>query len=248
MRLTASNVLLTTLGCALLGGCSIFAPKRVAHTLPAAERGLSAKPSGVAAVSSEVTDAGRALLDADQPGFAINTFRKALAKGEAPGPALNGLGVAYARIGREDLAIWYFKQAMAFDPGETRYAMNLERITATTVAGSSLSARMAEAPTPAAGSADQSNTRPAVASGSRRLARTEIKIVTTPPQPNGRASPVRISAAPALARVEFANRANSESKSRWVDGAPGKSRITHIGNPPARAPKSTVRMAAVDKR
>jgi hypothetical protein len=247
MKLTASNVLVATVGCVLLGGCSIFAPKRLAHIAPAAEQGRLAE-SSAAAIPSEVTDAGRALLDAGQPGFAINTFRKALAKNEAPGPALNGLGVAYARIGRQDLAAWYFKQAMVFDPAETRYAMNLERIMATAVDGSTMSARMADATSPRAGSVDQSNSRPAASPSVRRPARAEIKIVTMSPQQSSRASPVRVTAAPTFARVEFVNRTNSESKSRWVDVAPGKSRITHVGNKSDRAPKPTIRMAVADKR
>lgn len=78
----------------------------------------------VAAAPSDVR-VGRTQLDAANYGLAIQSFRKALARGVEAAPALNGLGVAYARIGRTDLAERYFRQASAADPGSQRYADNL---------------------------------------------------------------------------------------------------------------------------
>ena len=248
MRQTASKLLLTTLGCYLVSGCSIFEPKRLAHSASAIEQAKFASAIEEVRKSSVVTDAGRALLDAGQPGFAIDTFRKALAKGEAPGPALNGLGVAYARIGRRDLAIRYFKQAIVFDPVDTRYAMNLERTNAAMETGTNAPAMLAEASGRSLGS-DSETTSPVPAStGTRRLARTEIRIVTAAPQMNDLAGPRRTPRAQALARIEFADRSSQESNARWVDIAPRKGRITHVGTPPAPKPARTVRLAAANAR
>lgn len=74
------------------------------------------------------TDAGRKLLDEGQPGNAIEAFQRALASGEPVAPALNGMGVAYARLGRLDLAHRYFQEAVVIAPGEARFAENLSRL------------------------------------------------------------------------------------------------------------------------
>lgn len=71
------------------------------------------------------TRAGRTELDAGRPGEAIEKFRKALGEGEPIAPALNGMAVAYARIGRTDLARRYFEEAVAADPLDARYQANL---------------------------------------------------------------------------------------------------------------------------
>ena len=244
MRQTTSNVLFATLGCVLLGGCSLFAPKHMAQSVRAIDQEQLAKANQARAKMSEVTEAGRALLDAGQPGFAIDTFRKALAKGEAPGPALNGLGVAYARIGRQDLAVSYFKQAMVFDPGETRYAMNLERISATASLAAAMPAQ--GEPAPAAGEpvSRPAATRPVFAVTS--APRAEIRIVTAPSPAPVSARPARMAAGQSLARIEFADRTQAERKSRLVEVAPPRSRITQVGSPPARKPTATVRMASAN--
>lgn len=244
MRLTTSKVVLTTLGCALLGGCSIFTPKHMAQSVRALDREQLAKADQARAKLTEITDAGRALLDAGQPGFAIDTFRKALAKGEAPGPALNGLGVAYARIGRQDLAVSYFKQAMVFDPGETRYAMNLERVSATANLANVMPAQAETAPASVAPVGRSAASRPVFVV--TRSARAEIKIVTATPHSNVPARPIRMAAGQSLARVEFADGANSRSKSRVVEVAPARFRITQVGSPPARTPVPAVRLASAD--
>ncbi|GAA4762580.1 tetratricopeptide repeat protein [Novosphingobium ginsenosidimutans] len=244
MRLTASKALFATLGCVLLGGCSIFAPKHMAQSVHVIDQEQLAKASQARAKMSEVTDAGRALLDAGQPGYAIDTFRKALAKGEAPGPALNGLGVAYARIGRQDLAVWYFKQAMVFDPGETRYAMNLERVSAPTSFATALAAQAEAAPIAGGPVGRPATSRPVYVV--TRSPRAEIKIVTAPAQSNVSARPTRMAVGQSLARIEFADHTNTERKSRVVEVTPTRSRITQVGSPPARKPAPTVRMASAN--
>ena len=86
----------------------------------------AAPTAGAAATAPDGrTMEGRALLADGQPGAAIGAFSQALSSGEAPAPALNGLGVAYARIGRLDLARRFFEEANAIDPGDARFRANL---------------------------------------------------------------------------------------------------------------------------
>lgn len=79
---------------------------------------------------SVLTNMGRRALDQGRTGLAIEAFRRALAGGEEPAAAHNGLGVAYARIGRVDLAQRYFEQAATIDPANARYQANLARLIA----------------------------------------------------------------------------------------------------------------------
>ncbi|MDE2437511.1 MAG: hypothetical protein KGM49_14745 [Sphingomonadales bacterium] len=78
--------------------------------------------------ASVLTDMGRHALDQGNTGLAIEAFQRAAVSGEAPAPAFNGLGVAFARIGRFDLAQRYFEQAATLDPSEQRYQTNLARL------------------------------------------------------------------------------------------------------------------------
>jgi tetratricopeptide (TPR) repeat protein len=88
-----------------------------------------AAADGHAAVSAAIAlEEGRAHLAAGNPGLAIESFQRVLASGELVGPAANGIGVAYARIGRADLARRYFHQAIATAPGDRSYLANLERL------------------------------------------------------------------------------------------------------------------------
>lgn len=103
-----------------LGACSSFLGIHFARHTPRAE------PAQALATSvGASTEVGRALLADGQPGSAIESFQRAIASGEPAGPALNGLAVAYSRLGRDDLAERFFREAMAADPTNTRYADNL---------------------------------------------------------------------------------------------------------------------------
>ncbi|HEX7750943.1 MAG TPA: tetratricopeptide repeat protein [Novosphingobium sp.] len=86
------------------------------------------RAAAAAAQAGASTEEGRKALGAGQPGAAIEKFRAALAAGEPMAPALNGMGVAYARIGRFDLAQRFFEQAAAADPADPRYAANLTEL------------------------------------------------------------------------------------------------------------------------
>ena len=100
-----------------LSACSSFPGARIfaRHHRPAAPQ----------MAQSPLTDQGRAALDASLPGSAIEKFQSALAKGEMVGPALNGMAVAYARLGRFDLARRFFNEAVAVDPLNEKYLTNL---------------------------------------------------------------------------------------------------------------------------
>lgn len=118
-----SKVLL--LGCAVaLGGCQSAGK----HPLSSAGQHQDQRLAAAAASAPE-TDLGRAHLAAQRNGLAIEAFNRALVFGEAPAPALNGLGVAYARMGRVDLAYRFFSQAASTDPDSAIYARNLATLT-----------------------------------------------------------------------------------------------------------------------
>lgn len=71
---------------------------------------------------------GRAALSTRNYARAIAALRQASLEPELAAAAHNGLGVAYAGIGRNDLAERYFRQAVEEDPSEQRYADNLVRL------------------------------------------------------------------------------------------------------------------------
>ncbi len=83
-------------------------------------------PAAVLAGSADsALDEGRALLAAANPVQAIAAFRTALAGDPQSVAALNGLAVAYDRLGRADLARQHFEQALAFEPDAADIAYNL---------------------------------------------------------------------------------------------------------------------------
>lgn len=120
-----ARVLLAASGMALLGGCQIMGPRQVAKAEPVA--GAEAAPPG--AVTAAWTAAGRTHLQAQRNGLAIEAFNRAIAQGEPAAPALNGLGVAYSRLGRTDVAYRFFSQAVRAEPENPVFARNLVRLT-----------------------------------------------------------------------------------------------------------------------
>lgn len=120
-----ARVLLAASCVALLGGCQIMGPRKVARAEPVA--GAEAAPAG--AVVAVWTAAGRTHLQAQRNGLAIEAFNRAIAQGEPAAPALNGLGVAYSRIGRADVAYRFFSQAVRAEPENPVFARNLVRLT-----------------------------------------------------------------------------------------------------------------------
>lgn len=73
-------------------------------------------------------EAGRTHLANGRVSAAINAFRQARMHRDYAADAANGLAVSYARIGREDLAERYFREAIALAPGNEKFARNLARL------------------------------------------------------------------------------------------------------------------------
>lgn len=115
-----ARVLLAASGMALLGGCQIMGPRQVAKAEPLA---------GAEAAPAAWTAAGRTHLQAQRNGLAIEAFNRAIAQGEPAAAALNGLGVAYSRLGRTDVAYRFFSQAVRAEPENPVFARNLVRLT-----------------------------------------------------------------------------------------------------------------------
>ncbi len=73
-------------------------------------------------------EAGRNHLLRQRPAQAVNAFRQASHDPALAGEAFNGIGVAYARLGRPDVARRYFGLAISANPQEGRYQRNLARL------------------------------------------------------------------------------------------------------------------------
>ena len=192
-----------------LGGCSSFLGLKFAHR-PKAEPATAAPALATAAT---LTETGRRQLAAGQPGLAIESFQKALASSEAKAPALNGMGVAFARLGRYDLAQRFFTQAMAIDPADSRYADNMTRLMRSPNLAmrrdgdvAATAARQAMAPAQAAA--------PAVGQ-IQRLSRGEVRIAFAPPQAQPVARSTRSASAEGfkpVIRVAFADQEPEQAK------------------------------------
>ena len=76
---------------------------------------------------AEELEQGRLALKADHPARAIQMFRLAAMDEKSAPDAFNGLGVAYAKLGRADLAERYFQMAVSLDSSNPKFAANLDR-------------------------------------------------------------------------------------------------------------------------
>lgn len=104
-----------------LGGCALLGIGRHEPRFAA----VSTLPMGADAYVR--FEEGRAALDGGNNAAAIAAFSEARLEPDLLGPSLNGMGVAWARLGRVDLAERYFRQAVAAAPQDARFAANLER-------------------------------------------------------------------------------------------------------------------------
>ena len=86
--------------------------------------------SGASAAAGQQLVEGRAALDTRNYAAAVAAFRNAAFDPALAASAHNGLAVAYAGIGRNDLASRYFRMAIAEDSGNPRYQANLVRVEA----------------------------------------------------------------------------------------------------------------------
>lgn len=106
----------------LLGGCALLGlgPRQPQITAQ------STLPMGADAFVR--FEQGRAALDAGLNAEAIAAFSEARLEPELLASSLNGMAVAYARLGRPDLAERYFTQAVAAAPEDARFMANLARL------------------------------------------------------------------------------------------------------------------------
>ena len=115
------NLVAALLAATLLSGCqSIFG-----HHAKLEVRPVGGEENPAAALIA--LEEGRQHLRAGNLGLAIVALHKAAASPDAAAEAANGLGVAYAMLGRGDLAERYFQQAIERDPAEPKFAANLAR-------------------------------------------------------------------------------------------------------------------------
>lgn len=107
-----------------LGGCNaIFGGSK---TL-AAQKTFKKQVQGADYAQARLGD-GRQALDRGNFAEAIMAFREAQRDPQFAALAHNGMGVAYAELGRADLAERYFLLAVAADPEDRRFAANLSRL------------------------------------------------------------------------------------------------------------------------
>ena len=73
-------------------------------------------------------EAGRSALALGNYAEAISAFSSARMEPVLLAPSLNGMGVAYVHLGREDIAERYFLEAVRAAPADERFAANLARL------------------------------------------------------------------------------------------------------------------------
>ena len=111
-----------------LAGCATFIVAGCAGQQSIAPQYRLSAPSAQVAEGSSMLQRGRAQLDAGLDALAIESFRTEIRFDPDNVDAYNGLGVAYGRIGRNDLAQRYFEVALAKDPMNVKVQANLAKL------------------------------------------------------------------------------------------------------------------------
>jgi tetratricopeptide (TPR) repeat protein len=177
-----------------LGGCQSFPLTswmfRDAQPERVDDEQLASNPTGA-------LEEGRASLKEGNLATAIAAFRIAQLDRATRADASNGLGIAYAKLGRADLAERYFQAAILADPENTKYVANLLRLQQQT-----LLARRSAADEPQVAAQAAPAPRPELADTAlladnvERVSRGEIRINTRPELGNAPAIAVAYSTAP----------------------------------------------------
>ena len=116
-----NKLLMAALAPMLLAGC---------HSLFGQQAKLEVRPAGApvnGASAAIALEEGRQHLLSGEPASAIVALRLATLDPGTAAPAHNGLGVAYAMLGRGDLSERYFQRAVEQDPADPRFPANLAR-------------------------------------------------------------------------------------------------------------------------
>jgi tetratricopeptide (TPR) repeat protein len=161
-----------------LGGCQSFP---LTSWLFKKDRPASEADPQLAGSTAGALEEGTALLRAGNLSAAVASFRIAQLDRATRADASNGLGVAYAKLGRLDLAERYFQAAILSNPDNTRYAANLLRLQQQVILARRPTPRVDEA---AVGAAPDPQARPAsqaLLSGTvDRVSRGEVHVTTRP--------------------------------------------------------------------
>lgn len=177
-----------------LGGCQSFPLTswmfRDSQPDRPADEQLASNPTGA-------LEEGRASLRDGNLAAAVASFRIAQLDRSTRADASNGLGIAYAKLGRDDLAERYFQAAILADPENTKYVANLLRLQQQTMLARRSSADEALAaariaPAPQSHSADAA----LLADNVERVSRGEVRISTRAELGNAPAIAVAYSASP----------------------------------------------------
>lgn len=175
-----------------LGGCQSFPLTswmfRDSQPDRPADQQLASNPTGA-------LEEGRASLREGHLSAAVASFRIAQLDRSTRADASNGLGIAYAKLGRADLAERYFQAAILADPENTKYVANLLRLQQQTMLArrSSADEALAAAQTvPASQLADSA----LLADNVERVSRGEVRISTRAELGNAPAIAVAYSASP----------------------------------------------------
>ncbi len=120
----ATRIALCTAAAFSLSGCQSFVSALGFGPKDSEPRRAEASTS---VFGQDELELGRKALKAGYPANSIKLFRLAALDENVAPDAFNGLGVAYAKLGRADLAERYFKMAVSLDGSNPKYAANLQR-------------------------------------------------------------------------------------------------------------------------
>ena len=119
-----SHIALVATASLTLAGCQspFFASLGFGKT----DKRMREAPAQVA--GAQLVEEGRTYLAQGRISAAVASFRLARMDPTSVAQAENGLGVAYAKLGRFDLADRYFRSAVAHAPEDMRFTANLLRL------------------------------------------------------------------------------------------------------------------------
>ena len=172
MQKFKASLFLVALAAVPLGGCkALFGSSQFT-----AQKSEIRKEQPVDLAQRELT-VGREALDKGNWAEAVVAFRNAQREPRFAAQAHNGMGVAFAQLGRADLAERYFLLAIAEAPEDRRFSANLARLHAQNSKAEALAFAAAK-PEPAPALAPQrtalTTTNPAI-----RLERPSARLVRT---------------------------------------------------------------------
>ena len=170
---TAIKISATLAAAAMLSGCQSFQmPRFLAKARPAPQVWQPAPTGNFAQALEE----GRAQLRSGNLSAAVAMLRIAQQSPQTRAEASNGLAVAYAKLGRLDLADRYFRAALAEKPDSDRFAANLLRLQQQTMMAQQSALRARTAAT-AASQPRPRSVEQAASDGARRLVQVSRGVV-----------------------------------------------------------------------